>query len=1694
MRKRLPGPVVAVAALLVALFISGSRPAASAESPGSCEPASTIKTQTSAADWLADPTAPLSALSVAGACGTSTSTGAAQASTTTAGTASGGGTVDTVAGGGIGDGGSGLDAELFLPSYDIFDSAGNLYVSVHGRVVKIDSSGVPTTFAGTGTYSGTSPNIHDRGDGRPTVQANLGNGGPAGLAFDSQGNVYIADEGNGVIRKVDTHGIISTVAGGAPAGTYGIEGDNPRNVFLWGPDGIAVDSAGNLYIADSGHCTVREVKASDGKIYTVAGIPPGQSSTRLATCTYTGDGGPALGSGLHDPKDVKIDAKGDLFIADTGNNRIREVDTNGLIHTVAGNGTPTDSGDGGQAILAGVANPWHIALDSSGALYIVGYFSQKVRKVDAGGVISTFAGTGAEGFSGDGGPAAAATLEYPLGVAVDATGKNVVIADFGNNRLRSVDASGTIHTLAGNGQPPRQAGGVYWGNGYAGDGLAARSATLSNPEGVLRDQAGNLFIADTVNNRIRKVDAATGIIHTVVGTGDAGYSGDGGPATSARITFPVAMALDSQGRLYFGQGSVIRRVDTSGVISTFAGSGAWGFCGDGGPATGACLAGVLGLTFDAHGNLYVSDAGNSRIRRIDTNGVITTVAGSGTLGFGGDGSAATSAKLNRPWQLAFDAAGDLYIADAGNGRIRKVDASGIITTVAGDGGSGYDGDGEAATLTALNYPTGVAVDGGGDVFVSEYGNCLVREVDAGTGRIHAIAGIPLSYKTANPAFVNCDFTGDGSPGTNAYTFAPTGLSLDPDTTGANGRLFFADTVNNRIRTVGYDLPPSAAVTAPAAAFQTGTAFTVAWNGQDPGGTIASFAVRYREATWNGPFSDYQTWQANTTATQASFTGTPGTTYCFSVQATDDSGTLSAWSPEGCTAVPLDDRPLARAGSWTALTGSSFYLGTALRSTKSGASLTTGAPAAVRQIGLLAETCKGCGSVKVYLGDTLLGTFSLNASATHDRVLLPVGAFTSPRTGTVKVVVAKAGKGVVIDGLGLSASGAAPPPAATFNPNLLLPHSDSAAEPSIRTDRFGRSFVIAPIGVPAGCKAFRITHDGSASSYLGFPDGTAGGGDCDVAIGPQETAALPGFGAPSDNDLAISSLSLANITVGKSNDGGDTFGPPNPVSSQVFGDDRMWQAADPKLNAGGFDNVYMTYHDVSGPGDIEVSVSLDGGQTYVQSGPLITDVPAAQWAGDLAGNELGNIVARRDPATGTLKLYSIFETPDSAQDNANQGANGTANFNRVYEAVGTVTDVPFPGTPVVVWHNYEIWHGPLGARYNKLFPVTVVDAAGKVYALWTDGNSVMVKSDATGSGWDPSAPPDTIPNPFGLTTTLMPWAAAGASGKVDVVFYGATGGGVGNNDDSRNQWNVYLAQTGDGGDTWDVSTASDHVIHSGSICIGGLNCNLNGGDRTLLDFFQVSIDPTNGAADIAYADDHAAPGKAVLYFTRQCTGPSATTGNTLVNDCVAPPPPAPKPQGTTCPGPQIVDLAGDAPNNYPGGSGQNMDNLDIENASFGSSSGSANIDVKLTVKDLEAPPTADNPNFTSAQWTVYWQQAGTANAPGGSTWWFAQASTTGQGGNAAVTFSDGTFDAAGDAYGGQHPATGVFTPGPNGTIVFHVPRADVGNPADGATLKGSFADTAGAYLVAGTGLRYLARGDRAPDSGPGADYNVAQTCG
>jgi len=333
---------------------------------------------------------------------------------------------------------------------------------------------------------------------------------------------------------------------------------------------------------------------------------------------------------------------------------------NGIITTVAGNGGSGYSGDGGAATNTSLYYPWGVAVDASGNLFIGDSSNQRIRKVDTNGIITTVAGKGSDGYSGDGGAATNASLSYPLGVAVDAFG-NLFIADQGNYRIRKVDTNSIITTVAGNGS-----------YGHTGDGGPATNAGLGYPYDVAVDAAGNLFIADQFNNRIRKVDT-NGIITTVAG-GGTNYPGDGGPATNASLHFPFCVSMDAFGNLVIADSYNyrIREVDTNGIITTLAGNGSYGYSGDGGAATNARLSVTYGVAVDLSSNLFFVDSDNNRIREVDTNGIITTVAGNGSHGYSGDGGAPINASLYYPADLTMDASGNLFIADRFNFRIRKV--------------------------------------------------------------------------------------------------------------------------------------------------------------------------------------------------------------------------------------------------------------------------------------------------------------------------------------------------------------------------------------------------------------------------------------------------------------------------------------------------------------------------------------------------------------------------------------------------------------------------------------------------------------------------------------------------------------------------------------------------------------------------------------------------------------------------------------------------------------------------------------------------------------------------------------------------------------------------------------------------------------------------------------------------------------
>ncbi|MGE7383959.1 RICIN domain-containing protein [Streptomyces sp. NPDC004126] len=343
--------------------------------------------------------------------------------------------------------------------------------------------------------------------------------------------------------------------------------------------------------------------------------------------------------------------------------------------------------------------------------------------------ISTVAGTGAAGFKGDDEPAVAAQLNCPYGMAVDGTTGTLYFADHNNHRIRRIATDGTISTVAGTGAA-----------GFGGDGGPAASAQLNYPREVAVDGAGAVYFSDSNNHRVRRI-ATDGTISTVAGTGTAGFAGDNGPATAARLNFPLGVAVDGAGTLHVSDynNHRIRRIATDGTISTVAGTGAAGFAGDNGPATAAQLNYPREMTVDGAGAVYFSDSNNHRVRRIATDGKISTVAGTGTAGFAGDNGPATAARLNLALGMVVDSTGTLYVSDHNNHRIRKITADGQISTVAGTGTAGFGGDGGPAASAQLKNPLGLAVDCADTLYIADYANNRVRKITSAR-----LAGMPDS--------------------------------------------------------------------------------------------------------------------------------------------------------------------------------------------------------------------------------------------------------------------------------------------------------------------------------------------------------------------------------------------------------------------------------------------------------------------------------------------------------------------------------------------------------------------------------------------------------------------------------------------------------------------------------------------------------------------------------------------------------------------------------------------------------------------------------------------------------------------------------------------------------------------------------------------------------------------------------------
>lgn len=506
---------------------------------------------------------------------------------------------------------------------------------------------------------------------------------------------------------------------------------------------LALDAAGNLYLAVPQQGRVRRVRATDGVITTVAGN---------GVWGFAGDGGPAASASVFYPVAIAVDRGGTLYVCDQENHRIRAVDASGTIRTIAGTGAPGFGGDGGAAVAAQLSAPSGIAVDDSGTLYVSDAGNCRIRKIAPDGTITTVAGTGEVASSGDRGPAVEAALRVPGPLTIDGSGTLYAIESRGG-RVRRIDANGIITTVEGfdavDGVEADSAGRVYvsergqvWCLGCSGGRIAATTVHPDDrrfrlPRALTVGPSGDLFIADVGESLVKRMDVA-GKVSIVAGNRTAGRFGDGGPANGA--SFGCAdVVRGRQGELYVSDpmNHRIAVISPAGTISTFAGTGTTAFSGDQGPASEAALYAPTGLAMSNDGTLYVADSANHRVRQITPDNIISTVAGTGEQGFGGDGGSAVAAALSLPTALAMGQDGGLLISDVGNLRVRRVAPEGTITTLAGSGSSGIPVDGAIATASPLDPPAGIAVHGDGTVLVAVPSRHAVYEIRP-DGRIYAL--------------------------------------------------------------------------------------------------------------------------------------------------------------------------------------------------------------------------------------------------------------------------------------------------------------------------------------------------------------------------------------------------------------------------------------------------------------------------------------------------------------------------------------------------------------------------------------------------------------------------------------------------------------------------------------------------------------------------------------------------------------------------------------------------------------------------------------------------------------------------------------------------------------------------------------------------------------------------------------------
>lgn len=645
---------------------------------------------------------------------------------------------------------------------------GRLLFNDEAVVLRLEPDGTLLALVGAGPAIGL-PQFSGSAAAESMLASSLNVRVLRGMAQDATGNVYVSDESAGRVYRVALDGTVTTFAGGGiqPPG-FQSDGGLATAARLSSPRGLVFDSKGNLDIAEVFCNCIRQVSPS-GIISTLYTLPASLRRNRLPNV-----------------EGLAIDAQDNLYVTEWFDNLVMKVAAGGSgLTTIAGTGIAGFSGDGGRATSAQLNGPSGVTVDQKGNIFIADSKNHRVRMVTPDGTITTIAGTGTCGTVGDGGPAAMAQLCLPAETLFDSSG-NLLIADFGNRLVRKITPNGTITTIAGSGKND-----TTFNSGTSGNGGPEIHATFNLIGGTVFDSAGNLYVSESLGGVIRKI-APDGTVSTFAGTGQAGNTGDGGPAIQAALSYPGPLAVGPDNALYvIAGGGRIFKITSDGIIHLVAGAGPGTGLnrsqGDGGPAVNATLNEPGGIAFDQQGNIYIADTSNARVRKIDRNGIITTVAGPGQQG------------VDYYNAVAVDRQGNLYVAwthaqpTSIYATVNRVNADGSLTPVAGNGlpcpGRPFTGDGATATQVRLCAVTGLAVDANGVLYLSEgvYGLLLRLNAD---GTIQRVAGSTEATSA-----------GDGGPALNASLAGGQGFSPGPATFDAAGNIYFPEPGLNFIREV-----------------------------------------------------------------------------------------------------------------------------------------------------------------------------------------------------------------------------------------------------------------------------------------------------------------------------------------------------------------------------------------------------------------------------------------------------------------------------------------------------------------------------------------------------------------------------------------------------------------------------------------------------------------------------------------------------------------------------------------------------------------------------------------------------------------------------------------------------------------------------------------------------------------------------